>query len=457
MDNPTRQTVLFENLFSRPAYARFDEPLQSSDGGLVLLAALDRSLGLTKRLAQHIPDDRQPGKVVHSRLDLFRQRVFALTAGYADCNDAERIATDPVLKEVCDRDAVDDPDLGSQPTLSRFEHAADAKALIAMSRELEDSVVERHRKRLRGKARRIVIDLDPTDDPTHGQQSFSFFIGHYDSWCFLPLLGFISFDDERDQYLFLARLRPGNATPRRVGLRALRRVVAKLRDAFPKAEIVVRLDGGFGAPDTFRVLEELEVKYVVGVGKNERLLRLAEPAMQKAQGKHEETGLVARHFTSFRYAADTWEKKERRIVVKAEITVHPGREPKDNPRFVVTNLRDRADLVYEFYGRRGEPENRIKELDNDLDLGRTSCSSFLANQLRVLLTATAYVLFQELRLRAARTPFAHCQVRKLRERLLKIGARVAVTVRRIVLHFPTAYPWQEAWRRIAMAVGAVPV
>jgi hypothetical protein len=456
MQNPTRQGVLFEDLLSRPAYAFFDEPSQTSDGGLLLLAALDRGLRLTERLAGHFPDERQAGKVVHSRLDLFRQRVFSLAAGYADCNDAERVAVDPVLKEVCDRDAVDDPDLGSQPTLSRFENAVDAKALIAMARDLEDMVIERHRKRRHGKADEIVIDLDPTDDPTHGQQSFSFFNRHYDGYCFLPLLGFLCFDDEPDQYLFLARLRPGIATPRRVGLRVLRRVVPKLRTAFPKARIVVRLDGGFAAPETYRVLEDLEVKYAVGIGKNKRLLRLAEPAMAKAREKHDETGLMARHFSSFRYAADTWKKKERRVVVKAEITVHPSREPRDNPRFVVTNLRERADLVYEFYGRRGEVENRIKELDNDLELGRTSCSSFLSNQLRVLITATAYVLFQELRLRAARTPFARCQVGKLRERLLKIGARVAVTVRRIVLHFPAAYPWQEAWRRIAMAVGAVP-
>ncbi len=457
MQDPTRQGVLFEDLLSRPAYAFFDEPSQTSDGGLPLLAALDRSLGLTERLARRFPDERQTGKIVHSRLDLFRQRVFSLAAGYADCNDAERVAVDPVLKEACDRDALDDPDLGSQPTLSRFENAVDARALIAMARDLEDLVIERHRKRLHGRSDRIVMDLDPTDDPTHGQQKFSFFNGHYDTSCFLPLLGFLSFDDEPEQYLFLARLRPGNATPRRGALRALRRVVPKLKRAFPKTEIVVRLDGGFSAPDTYRVLEDLGVKYAVGIGKNKALRRLAEPAMEKAREKHEETGLMARHYSSFRYAAKSWKRKGRRVVVKAEITIHPGREPRENPRFVVTNLRERADLLYELYTRRGEAENRLKELNNDLEIGRTSCTSFLANQLRVLMTATSYVLFQELRLRAARTSFARCQVGKLREQLIKIGARVVVSVRRIVLHFPTAYPWQEAWRRIALAVGAAPV
>ncbi|MEN8151416.1 MAG: IS1380 family transposase [Planctomycetota bacterium] len=456
MKNPTRQTVLFEDLFSRPAHIAFDEPLQSSDGGLPLLAALDRGLGLTERLARHIPDNRQPGKVVHSRLDLFRQRVFALAAGYGDCNDAERIAGDPVLKESCERDALCDHDLGSQPTLSRFESAASARDVVDMLRDFEDFVVEHHKKRLRGKAGEIIIDLDPTDDPTHGQQKFAFFNRHYHGYCFLPILGFLTFDDEPDQYLFLARLRPGLASARRGGLRVLRRVVAKLRKAFPKAEIIVRLDGGFAAPETLDVLEDLEVKYVVGIGKNKRLLRLAEPSMAKARAKHDKTGLMARHFSSFRYAASTWKNKQRRVVVKAQITVHPTRDPRDNPRFVVTNLRERADLVYEFYGRRGEAENRIKELDNDLELGRTSCSTFVANQLRVLISATAYVLFQELRLRAARTEFARCQVGKLRERLLKIGARVVVSVRRLVLHFPMAYPWQDAWRRIALAVGAAP-
>lgn len=452
MSDPTRQTVLFEDVFSRPLFAAFDDAELSSDGGLVLLGALDRGIRLTERIGSVLPDRRQATKVVHSYVDQFRQRVFSLAAGYADCNDAGKLSADPILKETCGREAFEGDDLASQPTLSRFENAFTGRTLVGAARELEDFVIERHRKRLGRRARKIVVDLDPTDDPTHGQQVFSFFNTHYGGWCFLPLLGFLSFDDEPEHYLFLARLRPGKATARRGALPLLRRLVPKLRDAFPRAEIHVRLDGGFAAPDTFRVLEELGVRYVVGMPKNKKLERLAEPAMVRARKGQKRSGETERAFTSVRYAARSW-RRRRRVIVKAEVTVLPGREPRDNPRFVVTNLRGKAEDVYGFYVGRGDSENRIKET-KELDLGRTSCESFLANQLRLLITATAYVLYQELRLRAKGTELARAQVGTLRDHLVKIAARVKVSVRRIVLHLPESAPWKDAWRRIAIAAGA---
>lgn len=453
MENPTRQTVVFEDVFSRPLHAAFDDGELSSDGGLVLLAALDRGIGLTESLGTLLPDARQATKVVHPYLDQFRQRTFSVAAGYADCNDAARLAADPVLKESCGRDAFEGDDLASQPTLSRFENAFDGRTLVDLGRELEDFVIERHRKRLGRKAKRIVIDLDPTDDPTHGQQAFSFFNTHYHGWCFLPLLGFLSFNDEPEHFLFHARLRPGIATARRGALPLLRRLVPKLRAAFPRADIFVRLDGGFAAPGTFEVLDELEVSYVVGMPKNPKLAKQAAPSLDRARAKQVQTGESERVYTSFRYAAKPWNRK-RRVVVKSEVTVLPGREPRDNPRFVVTNLSGRAEDIYAFYGGRGDSENRIKET-KELDLGRTSCESFLANQLRVLITATAYVLYQELRLRARGTDLAKAQVGTMRMHLVKIAARVVASTRRIVLHLPTNAPWKVAWLRIALAAGAV--
>jgi hypothetical protein len=451
MVESTRQSVLFGNALTKPAVARFDGEAQSSDGGLVLLGAVDRALGLTERLAATLVDDRQRAKVVHTYREMFRERVFAIAAGYPDTNDAKRLAADPLLKEVCGRHALSGEDLASQPTLSRFENAVTGRELVALTRELEDLVVARHRKRKGKKARLITIDLDSTDDPTHGQQAFSFFSGFYDTWCFLPLLGFLSFDDEPEQFLFHARLRPGNSRNWRTMYPLLRRVVPKLREAFPRARVRVRLDAGFARAETFELLEQLGLEYVVAVQGNKRLLEQAEPLLASARKAVAKTGQTAQVFGEVTYKSDTWDR-ERRVVVKAEVL--EGDAPKDNPRFVVTNIRHGPERLYKkTYCARGESENRIKEL-HALELGRTSCSRFLPNALRVLCVAAAYVLYQELRLRSARTELARAQVPTIRERLVKIGARVVESVRRLVLHFPAAYPWQPLWRATALAVGA---
>ena len=454
MADPTRQSVFYPECFSKPIVARFDQPSASSDGGGLLLGALDHSLGLTERLASVLEDDRDPSKIDHTYAELFRQRVFSIALGYPDGNDAAKLAADPVLKELCGRRAIQGAPLASQPTLSRFENAPRARELVRMGRALESFVIARHKKRRGRKVRRITIDLDPTDDPTYGQQQFTFFHGHYDTWCYLPLFGFLTFDDEPEQHLFFARLRPGNAPASRVTIPVLRRTVAALRKAFPKAKLRVRLDGGFATPAIFDCLEELQVEYVVGMPRNDRLLKLSTPWRHWAEYLSTTHGRPVQFFGSFSYQARTW-PKERRIVVKAEVTHIEGREPRENPRFVVTNSSRPAEKVYDFYRGRGEIENRIKELLYGLEIDRTSCSRFLANQFRVLQSATAYVLFQELRLRARRTEFGRAQVRTLRERLLKIGVWVEESVRRIVLHFPAAYPWQDLWNRIARATGAV--
>jgi hypothetical protein len=446
--------VRFEGPFARPIDVEFDGEAESSDGGLILLRAADERVGLTAALASCLEDRRDPSKVEHGLVELFRQRVFGIAAGYPDGNDAALLGTDPVLKEVCGRRGVSGATLASQPTLSRFESGVTAREAVLMGRKLESFVIERQRARLHGRARRITIDLDPTEDRTYGQQCFSFFNGHYDSWCFLPQLGFLTFDDEREQHLFHARLRPGNSRCWRGAHALLRRTVPQLRAAFPGVKVRVRLDAGFACPRTFAVLEELGVEYVVAMAGNARLAQSAEPLLAQARRTAQKTGESARQYGSFRYAPlkDAW-PHERRVVVKAEVVVHPGRDPRDNPRYVVTNLRLPAETVYAgVYCGRGDVENRIKELNLGLALGRTSCSRFVSNQLRVLLTATAYVLFQELRRAAKDTPLARAQVPTLRERLLKIGARAVESVRRLVLHLPAACPWRKPWLTVARAL-----
>lgn len=451
------QTVLFPDLFEKPLVATFDQQHASSDGGAVLLKAAERQYDLIEGFAQCLVDDRQAGKVRHALTDLLGQRIFGIACGHPDGNDAARLADDPIHKLLLDRDPVAGDALASQPTISRFENRVGAQDLLALGRVLALRVIERHRRRLGGRVRRITIDLDPTDDPTHGAQQLSFFNGYYDSWCYLPLLAFLTFDDEAEQYLVAAVLRPGNAPATRGARGVLLRLLGLLRAAFPQARFLVRLDGGFATPEIFDLLDtEAKVDYVVAMPKNAVLKRQAEPALAEARAQSAASGQTEHGYTEARYAAGTWDR-ERRVIIKAEVVQIAGRAPQDNPRFVVTNLRQGPRFIYErIYCARGNIENRINELHNGLQLDRTSCCRFWANQFRVLLTTAAYVLMQELRLRAARTSCARAQVAWLRDRLLKLGAHVVTSVRRVVLHLPSATSDLVAWRRIAMALGARP-
>ena len=454
-EDTTTQCLLFPELFRKPVYARFDQELGSSDGGAVLLRAADHRLGLTERLAGYLRDRRDASKIAHELGELLSQRVFSIACGYADTNDAARLAEDPIHKMLVGRDPIDGDALASQPTLSRFENRVGTRELYRMGEALADVVIERHRKRLHGRARRITIDLDPTDDPTHGQQQLSFFNGHYDTWCYLPVVAFATFNDEPEQYLLAAVLRPGNAPAKLGAVGVLRRVLERLRRAFPKTRFRVRLDGGFACPEILDFLDEQsDVNYVVAMAKNLTLEWKAERFMRSARKLSRQSEKTEHVYGECRYRAKSWDR-ERRVIIKAEVVRHPGRDLKENPRFVVTNLSSTPQWIYEkVYCGRGEIENRIKELHHGLEIDRTSCSRFWANQLRVLLTAAAYVLMQELRLRAARTSCARAQVQTLRERLIKIGARVVESVRRIVLHLPASYPFLEAWRRVATGLGA---
>ncbi len=455
-DETIPQTVLFPDLFDRPVVATFDQAHASSDGGAVLLKAADARLGVTAALAQCLTDGRMSSRVAHTLRELIAQRVFGIACGYPDANDADRLADDPIHKLLLDRDPITGAALASQPTISRFENGVGRTELYEMGHALALRVVERHQRRLHGRARRITIDLDPTDDPTHGAQQLSFFNGHYDTWCYLPLLAFVTFNDEQEQYLCAAVLRPGNAPATRGGLGVLRRLIPLLRTAFPSARLRVRLDGGFACPETFAYLEDARLEYVVAMGTNPVLARAAEPTMIDVRAGHAITGQTEHQYTETSYRAQTW-TQPRRVIIKAEVVAHQGRAPRDNPRFVVTNLRQTPEWLYtRVYCARGDIENRIKELHHDLAIGRTSCSRFWANQLRVLLTAAAYVLMQELRLRAARTSCARAQMGTLRLRLLKLGVRVVGSVRRIVLHLPISTPDVAAWRAIAVSLGARP-
>jgi hypothetical protein len=453
-DDSTTQCLLFPGIFRKPIVAQFDQREGSSDGGALLLKAADRQYDLVAGLSSCLQDDRQAGKVDHSLRELVAQRVFSIACGYPDANDSARLSGDPIHKLLLDRDPIAGRDLASQPTLSRFENAVGIKELYRVGEFLAESVIERHAKRLHDRRYRVTIDLDPTDDPTHGAQQLSFFSGHYDTWCYLPVMGFVSFNDEAEQYLCAAVLRPGNVTAAKGAVAILQRLVEIIRHHLPGVKIRVRLDGGFANPAVFEFLDaQPKLEYVVAMASNAVLKRVAKPGMQQARQLSRRSGETEHIYGDAYYKAGKW-PGQRRVIIKAEVVCAAEKEPKDNPRFVITNMKQSPQWIYEkVYCQRGDIENRLKEL-HELEIDRTSCTSFWANQFRVLLTAAAYVLMQELRLRAAGTACARAQVGTLRERLLKLGARVLVSVRRVVVHLPASFPFLPAFRRVALALGA---
>jgi hypothetical protein len=400
---------------------------------------VDDKLGFTGRLSGCVKDKRDSRKVKQKTHDMFRQRIFGIALGYEDCNDSDTLRSDPMLKLSVDRAPISGEDLASQPTLSRLENSVTARELVLMEEELLFLFIERHKE---SPPRRIVLDADATDDPTHGQQEFEFFHGYYDCHCYLPLLVYASADDG-EQELVGAVLRAGNVHAGHKVVSVAKRVVSRLRAAFPEAEIIFRGDAGMALPEVYDWCEDAGISYVISLPKNCRLLEMAEEYLRCAEAAYEETGEKVRRFGEFYYAAESW-RHERRVVVKAEV-VNKG----ENPRFVVTNIGSGdAEDIYEFYIGRGDVENRIKELKGDLLSGRTSCHRFLANQFRLLLHAAAFVLIQAMRRLLSGTELAKAQVSTIRTRLLKVGARIKETTRSIWVKLPTSYPYQRIWEII---------
>jgi hypothetical protein len=433
----------------------FDGGELSSEAGLVPLALADQRLRLTERLAAALVDRREPAKVEHSLLDLLRERIYLIAQGYADANDATTLRHDPLLKVALGK-SPQGPPLGSQPTLSRFENAVTVRDVERAARVLLDLFLERC-----GPApRQIVLDFDPFVDPAHGQQQGVLFHGHYDCHCYLPLYLCGSSDGGR-QYVIGVLLRNGRASPVKGARYVLQQVVWALRQRFPKVQIIVRGDGGFGVPKMLNTCHALGVDYCFGKPQNKRLHALTEHCqLRAALGytlRKRRQGRLAKPFRVYgecRYQARTW-KREERVIVKAEVT-----QGTLNPRFVVTSLQ-RADgwtakRVYAFYCARGEPENRIKEFKRDLEGDRLSCETFLANQFRLVLHTAAYVLYQSLQDALAQvapgTEWVGAQVSTIRSKLLKVAVRVIVRCRVVRLRLPTSCPWQALWRKLLGAL-----
>jgi hypothetical protein len=421
----------------RNVVARFDGGDVTSDAGLLLVREADRQVGLTEGVAEAIHDRRQQSKVRHGMREMVQERVYAIACGYEDGNDLDRLRDDAALKTACGHRPTAVDVLAAQPTISRMENSVSRSDLLRAAIALAEAVV----RQLPRKTRFVVLDVDATDDPCHGQQQFECFNGYYDEHCYVPLHLYVTGPDGR-QRLLGALLRPGNASYRAGLFAMLRMAIRIMRARFPDVRIMLRADAGFGYGDVLSFCERHGLLYVIGLSSNKRLAVLSTEFQMRCAVEHLRKGDACREYGEFGYKAEPW-PRVRRVVVKVEIT-----QGKLNPRFVVTNCGRTPARLYALYCERGDRENRIKELKLDLFSGRTSCHRFLANQMRLVLHAAAYVLMQTLQAAATGTAWANAQAATLRTRLLKVGGRVVESCRRICFHLPSSFPYQEAWQTI---------
>lgn len=416
---------------------------------MLLLRQLDSSLGLTRRVANCFQDRRNPIFIEHTLPELLAQRILSMALGYEDLNDQVSLRHDPLLAAAAGKI---DPEqaLASAPTLNRLEITADRpssryhKIDVDPSR-VENLLLQTGVRTLRRRTREVIIDFDATDDPLHGQQEGRFFHGYYDCYCYLPLYAFIG------DAIVWAQLRTADRDASDGTVEALERIVAAIRRRCPKARIVLRGDSGFCREPILAWCEAHWVDYVVGLARNSRLLTELEPSLAKACEQAGADG-TARVYHEFQYKTlDSW-SRARRVVGKAERL-----GDKDNPRFVVTSLARRADQLYErVYCARGEMENRIKEQQGDLFGERLSSHGLAANQLRLWLSAFAYVLMERLRTATLKgTELAQATAGTIRLRLLKLAARVEISTRRLRVRLAESAPVQalfaHAWRRLRPA------
>jgi hypothetical protein len=443
----------------REVLADFDGGDITSDGGALLLRKVEELTGIVRQFAGCFTDHRDPDRIEHSVEQLLAQRIYGLALGYEDLNDHDDLRHDPLLATVVGKaDPTGDSRrrrrdrgraLAGKSTLNRLELTpirADEdsryKKIACRTHDVERLFVTLLLQAHARPPERIVLDLDATDDPIHGHQLGRFFHGYYKNYCYLPLYIFCG------DHLLCARLRPSDIDAGAGALKQLQRVVAQIRDAWPDVRITIRADSGFCREPIMAWCEANGVDYVLGLAQNPRLLAMITAPQEQARQEFEATKQPTRVFAELRYRTlDTW-SRERRVVAKAE---HLAKGP--NPRFVVTSLsaEDRAaqPLYEEDYCGRGEMENRIKEQQLHLFADRTSARTMRANQVRLFFASIAYVLLNALRrLGLAGTPMAEAQCQTIRLKLLKIGALVRVTVRKVWVHLASNCPYAEVFRRV---------
>jgi hypothetical protein len=428
----------FPAVAKREVIACFDGGDITSDAGLLLLAEADRRLGLIDAIAQAIGDRRRPDRVRHKLKTLLAERVFAVAQGYPDANDLDTMRRDPALLVACEKRPTAKGALASQPTISRLENAVGIKDLYRIGVALATQVVAS----LPDDTTHVILDLDGTDDECHGQQELALYDGHYGCVCYVPLHLHVTDEDGRE-HLLTSLLRTGNARSTKGMIGIVKRAVKLLRARFDDLDITVRGDcaHGFGAMTNW--CDANRVGYVLGhqgrepVHRDSCLTRLAAAYLYMTEG------ICSPFYGETTHKGEGWHQA-RRIIYKVEAN------PKSvDCRYVVTSRKTESpEEVYTFYKGRGDQENRIKEMKLDLNSGRTSCHRFIANQFRLLIHTAACQLIVALQRAVSGTQYAAAQAGTLRLRLLKVGARVVESCRKIWLHLPTAFPDRYVWKEI---------
>jgi len=427
--------MVFPFYKQKPLTTNFRGGDLSSDGGMLFIRQVDEKYRITERVAAVLNDGRDERYVTHKLLTLLRQRSYQIVAGYEDCVDANTLRHDPIMKVCCDQNVDQKDVLASQPTLSRLENTVTNADL----KQLGDLLLEFYFSKHKRAPKKIILDIDSTDDPTHGGQQMSAFNGFYKQHMFHPLMVF----DGTDGDPLAVLLRSGDSSSSTGALIVIKRVVTRLRARWPLVKLIVRADGGFASPDLYKFCEKNRLHYIIGFMSTEPLQIRNKPNVEWAKALYAKTRTKVRFLTSTFYRAQHWDKS-RRILMKTEITASGT-----NQRFVVTNLRGKALDLYEFYGERGQVENQmIKELKLDLQADRLSCHRFLANQFRLLMHTIGYVLLLRLRSSLHGTQWATIRMETLRSKLLKIGACVTASCRRVWVKLASSYPYQIMWETL---------
>ena len=434
MPDCTGQQMLFGRVGRREIEADFTGGALSSDGGLMLVRQVDRQIGLSRAVAAALSDPRAPERITHPLHDLVAQRLYGLCCGYEDLNDHDVLRHDPLMQTAVGK--VDE--LASSPTFSRLETRTTRADVMALNRVLVEQFIVAQAKA----PDELILDVDASDVPLHGEQELSQFHGYYDHYCYLPLYVFCG------QAMLACLLRPSRIDGARHAAAVIKLIVTRLRQAWPGVKIIVRGDSGFCRQRLIRWCERRNVGYVIGVARNTRLHKMVEAWEAELEAAYAATGTKQRAIHEFSYAADSW-NIERRVVTRLEYGAQGT-----NPRFVVTNLGLPADVLYDdLYCQRGEAENRIKEAQLDLFGTRASCHKFLANWLRLMFAALAYTLIQRLREIALRgTELANATTATIRVRLLKIGAAIVRNTRRVRIMLASHHPLRDTFLTAAQAL-----
>jgi Transposase DDE domain group 1 len=442
----TQSSFEFSGAWSRSVTARFDGGKITSHAGGLLLREVDRRIGLLNGLSKCFVDGRSQSRVRHSVVEMLAQRVYGLALGYEDLNDHEQLREDPLLMLLAGSTDADSP-LAGKSTLNRLELAGEAderdryKKVHYDAEAIDEVLVDVFLQAHAEPPPEIVIDLDTTDLPLHGHQEQRFFHGFYYHYCYLPLYIVCG------EHLLGVRLRPANIDASAGALEEVERIIKQIHDNWPQVNIILRADSGFCREALMSWCEAHQVDYVFGFARNERLRHIIEPQMQQAATLYRETGQAARVFTEFAYQTNTSWSRPRRVIAKAEQI-----EGKENPRYLVTSLETEnwpaRKLYEELYCARGDMENRIKE-QYSLFAGRVSAATMRANQLRLYLSAAAYILLSAFRrLALSGTAWARAQCETIRLQLLRIGAQVRITVRKVWISIASSYPH---WRIFSQA------